>query len=382
MSANQAKMLCMGAFEAKFVIPKELLPEDGRFGCGPSRVRESVMAGLATCAVGTEAAIATELDRYKQGLTVLYDLPPNWEILVGSGGSSCFWDAAAQGLIENRSQHLVFDAFSRKFAECVARVPLLEPPEVLESEYGTLPQQRANPEVDAYAWPHNATSTGIAANLKRPAESGLTIVDGTSAGAAIRAELAELDVYYFSLAKGFSSDGGIWVALCSPGAIERIESIGATGRYIPQSISLEKALGDARARVVPSDLAALTLFMAAEQTEWLNSQGGMEWAAARCEKSAGIMYRWAEASDYAVPFVANPLERSPVTAVIEIDPTIDARFIIHSLRKNGIVGIEPYRGIGKNPIRVGLFPSIKPDDVEALTRCVDYAAQYAPARSK
>jgi phosphoserine aminotransferase len=360
-------------------LPPELRPVDGRFGSGPSKVRSEAVAALAAAAptyLGTshrQAGVRSMVHRLRQGLTELFSLPDGYEVVLGNGGPTAFWDAAVFGLIERRSQHLSFGEFSSKFAAVVAAAPHLEDPQIIESAPGTHPELVANPEVDAYAFPHTETSTGVAMEVRRPdGAEGLVLVDATSAAAGLRVDPAQFDVYYFAPQKGFSSDGGLWVALCSPAAVERIGRIGASGRWQPPSLSLPIALENSRLDQTYNTPALATLFLMVHQLEWINANGGLEWSASRCDQSAEIVYGWAEASDYASPFVADKGDRSHVVATVDLDPSVEAATVSKVLRANGIVDTESYRKLGRNQLRLAMYPAIEPDDLAVLTRAVDF----------
>jgi phosphoserine aminotransferase len=359
-------------------IPQTLLPSDGRFGCGPSRVRPEAVEALAAAAptyLGTSHRQATVKDvvaSLRRRLSDLFALPDGWEMVLGNGGTTVFWDVATFGLVEQRSQHLSFGEFSSKFATCTRAAPFLDDPVVIESAPGTHPRAVEDPSVDLYALTHNETSTGVAMQLHRPATSGLVAVDATSAAGGLRWDPAQVDVYYFAPQKCLASDGGLWLAACSPAAIERIERISASGRWIPSSIDLKAALENSRQSQTLNTPALATLFLADWQVRWLNEQGGLAWAAKRCDTSAETIYGWAEASLYATPFVTDPTQRSSVVATIDLDDAVSATTVAKVLRANGIVDTESYRKLGRNQLRVALFPAIEPADVEALTLCIDH----------
>jgi len=359
-------------------IPADLLPSDGRFGSGPAKVRDEAVAGLAAAAstfLGTSHRRPTVKDlvrNVQEGLADLYGLPAGTEVLLGNGGATAFWDAAALGLIERKSQHLSFGVFSAKFAAVVAGAPHLEPPDVIVAEHGTHPLPVASADVDTYALTHNETTTGVCMEIRRPDAAGLVVVDATSAAGAMRADPKQFDVYYFSPQKAFGSDGGLWVAMCSPAAIDRIERIASTDRYVPAFLSLRIALENSRQFQTYNTPALATLFLLNHQIGWIRSEGGLEWAASRADRNAAVLYEWAERSDYAFPFVGVPEERSPVTATIDFDPAVPASGVASVLRANGIVDTESYRKLGRNQLRIGLWPAIETPDVEALTRSIDY----------
>ena len=312
-------------------IPAELLPLDGRFGSGPSKVRQEAVEALAKSAaeyLGTshrQATVRFTVGALRNGLAELLNLPDGYEVMLGNGGTTAFWDAATLGLIERRSQHLSFGEFSSKFAAAVAAAPFLEAPSVIASEPGTHPVAVADPDVDAYALTHNETSTGVSMPLERPSgttENQLVLVDATSGAGGLRFDAGETDVYYFAPQKGLGSDGGLWLAAVSPRAIERIERIAASDRWIPPSLDLKIALDNSRLDQTYNTPALATIFLAAQQVEWINGNGGLEWAASRCDRSAETIYSWAEASSFATPFVVDPADRSHVVATIDFD---DAR---------------------------------------------------------
>lgn len=364
-----------------FKIPTELLPQDGRFGCGPSKVRpeqlEAVMARM-TSVMGTshrQAPVKNIVGSVREGLTSLFNLPAGWEIVMGNGGSTVFWDVATFGLIRERSHHLVFGEFSSKFAEASAAAPHLAEPIIVSSDPGTHPATASDATCDIYAYPHNETSTGVAMSPVRPAKDGLVVVDATSAAGGLMWDPSQVDVYYFAPQKCFASDGGLWLAACSPAAIEQIREIKATKRWMPASLDLSIALDNSVANQTYNTPALATLIMLDEQVKWINSNGGLSWAASRCAESARNMYSWAEARAFATPFVANPAQRSDVVATIDIDG-VDANQISAILRANGVVDTDSYRKLGRNQIRVGMFPAIDPADISALTACIDVVVDH------
>jgi phosphoserine aminotransferase len=362
-------------------LPEHLRPGDGRFGSGPSKVRPEAVAALAEAAptyLGTshrQAGVRSVVRRLRDGMRELFALPDDYEVAVGNGGTSVFWDVATFSLIERRSQHLSFGEFSSKFAAAAA-APHLAEPEVISSPYGTHPEARPNPEVDLYALTHNETSTGVSMPVRRPAGAGgLVAVDGTSGAGGLAVDPLEFDAYYFAPQKCFGSDAGLWVALLSPAALERSEAIAATGRWIPSSLSLQVALENSRADQTWNTPALATLFLMVHQLEWMNSMGGLDWAVKRCDSSAAVVYGWAAACDYATPFVAYPAQRSHTVATIDLDPEVDASVVSKTLRVNGVVDTESYRKLGRNQLRIALFPAIEPDDLERLTGAVDWVVE-------
>lgn len=367
--------------QPSITIPPSLLPADGRFGCGPSKVRPEAVAALAEAAptfLGTshrQAGVRSQVGRLRAGVRELFGLPDGWEVVLGNGGSTVFWDAATFGLIEQRSLHLSFGEFSSKFAAAAAAAPFLGEPVVVRSEPGTHPELVADASVDLYALTHNETSTGVAMALRRPAGATadqLVAVDATSAAGGLRWDPAEVDCYYFAPQKCFASDGGLFIACCSPAAVQRIERLAASDRWIPASIDLKIALDNSRQDQTNNTPALATVFLAVHQTEWINSNGGLEWAASRCDRSAEIIYGWADKTSYASPYVSDPSRRSHVVATIDLDAGIDAHEVATVLRANGVVDTESYRKLGRNQLRVALFPAIDPADVEALTACIDH----------
>ncbi len=363
---------------ADLILPSDLLPRDGRFGCGPSKVRPQALAALAATGssyLGTshrQPPVRDMVARLRRGLTTLLQAPQGYEVLLGNGGASLFWDAATLSLIERRSQHLVFGEFSQKFWAAAQAAPHLEPPERIETEPGRHPLPRPTTAVDVFALTQNETSTGVVMPIRRPDADGLVVVDATSAAGAVPIDLAEVDVYYFSLQKGFAANGGLYVAICSPRAIERIETIHRGGRWIPGSLSLQLALENARLEQTVNTPALATLFLAVHQLEWMLDEGGLDFAARRSAANAAIVYGWAEAAAYATPFVSDPAMRSPVVATVDLDPSVPARTVSQVLRRNGIVDTDAYRKLGRNQLRLGLFPAVQPDDCRLLVAAIDH----------
>jgi phosphoserine aminotransferase len=366
------------------VIPAELKPKDGRFGSGPAKIRPEQLAALASSGatyLGTshrQPPVRSLVRRIRGGLAELFSLPAGYTVVLGNGGTSAFWDMATFGLIREHSQHLSFGEFSARFAALAGRAPWLRAPTVVESTPGTHPVPWPEPGADAYALTHNETSTGVAMPVRRVpgADPGsLILVDATSAagGLAVRAE--EFDVYYFAPQKGLGSDGGLWIALLSPAAVDRVHEIAAGGRYIPDFLSLRIALENAASDQTYNTPAVATLFLLADQIEWMLSRGGLSWTTARTAQSAAILYTWAEKAAYARPFVADPAQRSQVVGTIDVVGGVSADDIAASLRANGIVDTESYRKLGRNQLRIGMFPGVDPADVAALTVCIDYVAE-------
>ncbi|MCP3913099.1 MAG: phosphoserine transaminase [Actinomycetia bacterium] len=362
-------------------IPARLLPNDGRFGCGPSLVRPEAVQALAEQAssyLGTshrQPAVQFVVAALRNGLSELFSLPDGYEIVMGNGGTTVFWDAATFGLIDQRSLHLDFGEFSSKFAIAAAAAPFLDEPVVVKAPTGTRPCLEAQAGIDSYALTHNETSTGVALDLKRPAgadDGSLVLVDATSGAGGLRFDAAETDVYYFAPQKCLASDGGLWLAACSPAAIDRIERIATSDRWVPASIDLGIALANSRKDQTYNTPSLATVFLAVQQVEWINQNGGLEWAASRCDRSAATLYGWADAHELATPYVTDEAARSHVVATIDIDDSVDADVISAVLRANGILDTEGYRKLGRNQLRVAMFPGIDPDDIAALTRCIDH----------
>ena len=362
------------------IIPPELKPVDGRFGCGPSKIRPAALAALSASGntiLGTshrQKPVKHVVQRVRKGLTALFNLPEGYEVVLGNGGSTAFWDIATFGLIEARSQHLVFGEFSAKFAAAAKKTPFLGEPTVINSEPGWHPTAVAEAGIDVYALTHNETSTGVAMPITRPAgtEGALVLVDATSGAGGLMVDAKEFDTYYFAPQKSFASDGGLWLAIMSPAAIARVEKIKASGRWIPAFFDLGIAIENSRLDQTYNTPALVTLLLLAEQIEWMNANGGLSFAAGRSAKSSEILYSWAEKTSYTTPFVTDPAMRSKVVGTINFDEAIDATKISAALRENGIIDTEPYRKLGKNQLRVGMFPAVDPSDVEALTKCIDH----------
>ena len=363
-------------------IPSELLPADGRFGCGPSKVRPEQVAYLAGAGaelLGTshrQAPVKNLVGRVREGLGELFRLPEGYEVVIGNGGSTAFWDAAAFGLIEKRSENLVFGEFGGKFAKA-AQTPWLDAPHVIEAPGGSRSEVEVVEGVDLYAWPHNETSTGVMAPVRRVHgdDGALTVIDATSAAGGVDLDVSEADVYYFAPQKNFASDGGLWLALFSPAALERVERIAASGRYIPEFLSLKNAVDNSRLNQTLNTPAIATLVLLENQLEWMNGNGGLAWADARTRESSGALYTWAESVEYATPFVADPDHRSQVVVTIDFDERVDAAAVAKTLRANGVVDTEPYRKLGRNQLRVATFTAIEPADVRALIGCIEYVVE-------
>jgi len=361
-------------------IPDNLKPRDGRFGCGPSKIRPEALAALAASGssiLGTshrQKPVKNVVHRVREGLNSLFTLPEGYEVVLGNGGSTAFWDIATFGLIENKSQHLVFGEFSSKFASAAKEAPFLGEPTVIKAEPGSHPQAVLEDGVDVYALTHNETSTGVAMPIKRPAgtDGALVLVDATSAAGGLEVDAKEFDTYYFAPQKSFASDGGLWLALMSPAAIARAEKIKASDRWVPAFFNLGIAIENSRLDQTYNTPALMTLMLLADQIEWMNSNGGLKFAAGRSAESSAKLYSWAEKTSYTTPFVTDPAMRSKVVGTINFDEAIDATAVAAALRANGIVDTEPYRKLGKNQLRIGMFPAIDPSDIDALTASIDF----------
>ena len=367
--------------DTSITIPANLLPKDGRFGAGPSKVRPEQMEALASASatlLGTshrQAPVKNLVGSVRSGLSDFFRAPEGYEVVLGVGGSTAFWDIASFGLVENKAQHLSFGEFGSKFAAATNKAPFLAESSIIKAEPGTRPEARAEAGVDVYAWPQNETSTGVAAPVRRVAgadEGSLVLVDATSAAGGLDVDVAESDVYYFAPQKNFASDGGLWLGLFSPAALERAARVKASGRWIPDFLDLQTAIDNSRLNQTYNTPALATLVTLDAQVRWLNASGGLDFAAARTADSAGRIYRWAEASSFATPFVTDPADRSNVIATIDFDESVDAAAIAKVLRANGIVDTEPYRKLGRNQLRIATFVAIEPDDVSALLECIDY----------
>jgi len=367
-------------------IPEALKPADGRFGCGPSKVRAEALAGLADKAkvMGTshrQKPVKELVARIRSGLADLFRAPDGYEVALGNGGTTAFWDAAAAGLVRARPLHLTYGEFSSKFAKVTAGAPFLAEPILVESEPGDAPAPVADPEADVIGWAHNETSTGVMVEVVRPAGAGdaLVLIDATSGAGGLPVDVAQADAYYFAPQKGFASDGGLWLALFSPAAIARIAELDRDdGRWQPASLSLATALENSRKDQTYNTPAVATLLLLADQLEWMLAAGGLDWCVERTGSSSGHLYGWADAAGFATPFVADPAKRSRVVGTIDFDESVDAPALAATLRANGIVDTEPYRKLGRNQLRIGMFPAVDPADVEALTACIDWAVENAP----
>ena len=367
-------------------IPAALKPADGRFGCGPSKVRPEALAGLASQndLMGTshrQQPVRDLVARVRSGLGELFALPDGYEVALGNGGTTAFWDAAAAWLVRERSLHLTYGEFSSKFAKSTAGAPFLGDPIVVEAEPGDAPAPVADPDADVLAWAHNETSTGVMVPVERPENSGeaLVLIDATSGAGGLPVDVGHADAYYFAPQKAFAADGGLWLALLSPAAIERIEQLDGAGdgRWQPAFLSLALALENSRKEQTYNTPALATLILLADQIEWLLEGGGLDFGVSRSRASSQHLYGWAEASEVATPFVNDPSKRSLVVGTIDFDDSVDAASLAGVLRANGIVDTEPYRKLGRNQLRIGMFPAVDPADVEALTACIDWALENA-----
>jgi phosphoserine aminotransferase len=360
-------------------IPADLLPRDGRFGSGPSQIRAQQISALvadSSTYLGTshrQSTVRNKVGEVRDGLVALFNLPEGYEVLLGNGGTTCFWDAATFHLIEAQSQHLSFGEFSSKFASAAKEAPHIKDPSVISSDVGTHPLPVADESIDLYALTHNETSTGVSMSIQRPSGAkGLVAVDATSGAGGLTVDASQFDCYYFAPQKSFSSDGGLWIALCSPAAVERIETLAASGRWTPAFFDLKIALDNSRLNQTYNTPALATIHLLASQIKWMNDNGGLAFSAGRSQKSAEILYTWAEASDFATPFVSNPADRSNVVGTIDFNDDIDATVIATVLRANGVVDTDPYRKLGRNQLRVAMFPSIDSEDVASLCASINW----------
>ncbi len=373
------------------MIPEDMLPRDGRFGSGPSKIRHEQIQAIAdgaSCLMGTShrrPPVRRLVASIREGLTDFFSVPDGYEVALGNGGASAFWDIACACLIDHRAAFGSYGSFSAKFANEAVSAPFLDPPAIYSSEPGTYRIPDPTEGVDSYCWAHNETSTGVSAPVKRvkgsPAQGALTLIDGTSAAGALPVDVCQTDAYYFSPQKAFGSDGGLWFAVLSPEAIERAYSIedrngrSADGRWIPAFLSLTTALENSRKEQTLNTPAVATLILMENQIRWMNGHGGLAWSTARCAESAGTLYDWAEASDYARPFVTDPAARSHSVVTVDLDSDVDASKVVETLAANGISDTSGYRKLGRNQVRIGVFPSVDPEDVKALTRCIDYVVE-------
>ena len=365
---------------SEIIIPAHLKPIDGRFGCGPSKIHPAALTALAssgTSILGTshrQKPVKNVVNRVRGGLASLFNLPEGYEVILGNGGSTAFWDIATFGLIEKKSQHLTFGEFSSKFATAASEAPFLDEPTVIKAEAGSHPLPVAQADVDTYALTHNETSTGVSMPIIRPQgiSDALVLVDATSAAGGINLDISQTDIYYFAPQKSFASDGGLWIAIMSPAAIARVAKIKESGRWIPAFFDLTIAIDNSRLDQTYNTPAVATLILLAEQIDWINQNGGLAFSAGRSLDSSSRLYSWAEKSSYTTPFVTDPAMRSPVVGTINLDESIDALEVAKILRANGIVDTDAYRKLGKNQLRIGMFPAVEPSDIDALTASIDY----------
>jgi phosphoserine aminotransferase len=380
----------MTVMTATTQIPADLKPADGRFGCGPSKVRPEALARLAEQVdlMGTshrQKPVRDLVGRVRGGLGELFSLPDGYEVALGNGGTTAFWEAAAAWLVRERALHLTYGEFSAKFAKATAAAPFLADPIVVEADPGDAPAPTADPAADAIAWAHNETSTGVMVDVVRPADAGeaLVLIDATSGAGGLPVDASQADAYYFAPQKAFGADGGLWLALLSPAAIARIEELdGAGDRWQPAFLSLQTALENSRKEQTYNTPALATLLLLADQVEWMLAGGGLDWCVERTSASSGHLYGWAESAGFASPFVADPAKRSLVVGTIDFDDSVDAAVLAAALRANGIVDVEPYRKLGRNQLRVGMFPAVDPADVEALTACIEWTIENVEGVAK
>ncbi|MBP2340549.1 phosphoserine aminotransferase [Saccharothrix coeruleofusca] len=362
------------------VLPADLKPSDGRFGCGPSKVRPEALQALAAegaALMGTshrQKPVKSLVGKVRAGLRELFSLPEGYEVVLGNGGTTAFWDAAAFGLVRERAQHFTYGEFSSKFAKVTKDAPFLGEPIVVKAEPGSAPEISYAEGADLVGWAHNETSTGVAVPVSRPAgsEGALIAIDATSGAGGLPVDAADFDVYYFAPQKSFASDGGLWLALMSPAALERVAEIGSSGRWVPEFLSLTTALDNSTKDQTYNTPALATLFLLNNQIEWILGNGGLDWAVARTADSSSRLYGWAEKTEYTTPFVADPAHRSQVVGTIDFADSVDASVVAKVLRANGVVDVEPYRKLGRNQLRVAMFPAIEPEDVTALTKAIDW----------
>ena len=365
-------------------IPADLKPADGRFGCGPSKVRPeqlTALAGAGAAIMGTshrQKPVKSLVGRVRSGLRELFSLPEGYEVVLGNGGSTAFWDAAAFGLVRERALHLAYGEFSSKFADSTRGAPFLAEPVVVKADPGSAPEPTADPSCDVLAWAHNETSTGVSVPVVRPegaTSDQLVLIDATSGAAGLPVDVSQADAYYFAPQKGFASDGGLWAALMSPAALERVSELAATDRWIPPFLSLATAVDNSVKDQTYNTPAIATLILMAEQIDWMLGLGGLDACVARTADSSSRLYAWAEKSEFATPFVSDPAHRSQVVGTIDFADSVDAAAVAKTLRANGIVDTEPYRKLGRNQLRIGMFPAVEPADVTALTACIDWVVE-------
>jgi phosphoserine aminotransferase len=367
----------------QLTLPDNIKPGDGRFGSGPSKVRPEQLQALSTSAAalfGTshrQAPVKDLVGRVRTGLRDFFSVPDGYEVILGNGGATAFWDAAAFGLIDKRSLHLSYGEFSSKFASSVAKNPFVGDPIIIKADAGSAPDPQGDPSVDVIAWAHNETSTGVAVPVVRPRDAGdaLIVIDATSGAGGLPVDIADTDAYYFAPQKNFAADGGLWLAILSPAALGRIEAIAASNRWVPDFLSLPIAVDNSLKNQTYNTPAIATLVLLAEQIDWLLSHGGLDWAVKRTADSSGRLYSWAQDRAFTTPFVVDPKLRSQVVGTIDFNDDVDAAAVAKVLRANGIVDVEPYRKLGRNQLRVAMFPAVEPDDVSALTECIDWVVE-------
>ncbi|CAN5623815.1 phosphoserine transaminase [soil metagenome] len=371
--------------DAQLTIPSDLLPSDGRFGSGPSKVRPEALAALAATGSGLlgtshrQAPVKDTVRRVREGLAYLFNLPDGYQVVLGNGGATAFWDIATLGLIRATSQHLSFGEFSAKFARAAAEAPFLNDPTVLTAAPGARPAAVAEDGVDAYAWAHNETSTGVMTDVRRidgADDDALVLIDATSGAGGLPVDLSAVDAYYFAPQKSFAADGGLWIALLSPAALERAAQLASSDRWVPAFLDLPTAIDNSAKDQTYNTPSIATLFLMAEQLDWLNGNGGLSWAVERTTDSSDRLYRWADKTSYAQPFVTDPDARSLVVGTVDFDDSVDAAAVATVLRANGVVDVEPYRKLGRNQLRVAMFPAVEPGDVEALTECIEHVVEH------
>ena len=366
-------------------IPSSMKPEDGRFGSGPSKIRPEQVDALergGKTLLGTshrQTPVKSLVASIREGLGSFFSLPDGYEIALGNGGASAFWDIACASLIAGKAAFGTYGSFSTKFAKSAQSAPFLDDPVIFAGEPGTYRLPERTDGVDTYAWAHNETSTGVSAPVRRvegsDEQNAIVVVDGTSAAGALPVDVSQTDAYYFSPQKAFGSDGGLWIAVLSPRAIARAQQVEGEAklegsrRWVPPFLSLTSALDNARKDQTLNTPSVATLIMLENQVRWLNENGGMAWSTARCAQSAALLYEWAERSEYARPFVADPGSRSNAVVTVDLDDAVSAKQVIAALRENGIVDTSGYRKLGRNQLRIGVFPSVEPSDVAALTGC-------------
>jgi phosphoserine aminotransferase len=383
LSVGLSRVTNLVSMADQLTLPDNIKPGDGRFGSGPSKVRPEQLQALSTSAAalfGTshrQAPVKDLVGRVRSGLREFFSVPDGYEVVLGNGGATAFWDAAAFGLIDKRSLHLTYGEFSSKFASCVAKNPFIGDPIIVKADPGSAPEPQGDPSVDVIAWAHNETSTGVAVPVARPRDAGdaLVVIDATSGAGGLPVDISDTDAYYFAPQKNFASDGGLWLAILSSAALSRIEAIAESNRWVPDFLSLPIAVDNSLKNQTYNTPAIATLVLLAEQLDWLLANGGLDWAVKRTADSSGRLYTWAQDRPYTTPFVADPKLRSQVVGTIDFNDDVDAAAVAKVLRANGIVDVEPYRKLGRNQLRVAMFPAVEPDDVSALTECIDWVVE-------